>query len=387
MPRKLSVLIIDQDAENRANLQRLLFKEGFIVADGVGYDEEALTLASELKPRLVMIALEEPSAPALKTMQSLTQVLDETPIIAYSRSTNRESIRKAKLAGAWDYLANPIKTTELATSIQRALNGQKGHSALGDEPLPQVRRDGTIITMFSAKGGVGKTVLAVNLAASMAKAGASPVIVDLDSVFGDVAKTLRLTADKSFVDAAQHAAELNEWTVDTYLLKHPSGVNVLPAPRQPIDWRQIDTKAVDHLLSLLAQVHDFIIIDTPATFTDLVVLSLRRADIIFLVSSLDPNSIENTAVALKILGASPGDRSKIKITLNHPAPNNGMSEAQAVQALGEEAFWSIPYDEHAGYRNEAGMPVVISRPKAKISRRVSSLASLLSELQPASRKS
>lgn len=384
MPRKPSVLIVDEDPGNRANLQRLLFREGFIVADGVGYDEQALTLASELKPRLIMVALEEPTASALKTMQSLSQAFAETPIIAYSRSSDSESARKAKLAGAWDYLGNPIKTTELTSSIQRALNGQKGHSGLGDEPLPKVRRDGTIVTIFGAKGGVGKTVLAVNLAASMAKAGASPVIVDLDSVFGDVAKTLRLSANKSFVDAAQHAAELDQWTVDKYLFKHPSGVQVLPAPTQPTDWREIDPKAVDRLLSLLAQVHDIVIIDTPATFTDLVVLALRRADIIFLVSSLEAISIEDTSVALRILGASPADRSKIKITLNHQSPNNSMSEAHAAEALGEETFWSIPYDDNAGRRNEAGMPIVLARPKAKISRRISSMAKLLRELQPAS---
>ena len=387
MPRKSSILIVDEDPGNRANLQRLLFQEGFIVADGVGYDEQALTLASELKPRLIMVALEEPIASALKTMQSLSQVFTETPIIAYSGSSDSESARKAKLAGAWDYLANPIKPTELTSSIQRALNGQKGHSGLGDEPLPEVRRNGTIVTIFGAKGGVGKTVLTVNLAAAMAKAGASSVIVDLDSVFGDVAKTLRLTADKSFVDAAQHAAELDQWTVDKYLFKHPSGVQVLPAPTQPTDWREIDPKAVDRLLSLLAQVHDIVIIDTPATFTDLVVQALRRADIIFLVSSLEATSIEDTAVALRILGASPADRSKIKLTLNHQASNNSMSEAHAAEALGEEAFWSIPYDEHTGRRNDAGMPIVLVRPKAKISRRISSMAKLLGELQPAPQRS
>ncbi|MCH7523215.1 MAG: AAA family ATPase, partial [Chloroflexi bacterium] len=279
------------------------------------------------------------------------------------------------------------KPTGLTSSIQRALNGQEGNSGLGDEPLPEVRRDGTIVTIFGAKGGVGKTMLAVNLAASMAKAGASPVIVDLDSVFGDVAKTLRLTADKSFVDAAQRAADLDQWTVDKYLFKHPSGVQVLPAPIQPTDWREIDPKAVDRLLSLLAQVHDIVIIDTPATFTDLVVQALRRADIIFLVSSLEANSIDDTSVAFRILGASPADRSKIRLTLNHQAPNNSMSEAEAAEALGEEAFWSIPYDERAGRRNEAGMPIVLVRPRAKISRRISSMAKLLGELQPVSQKS
>ena len=381
MPRKHSVLIIDQDAGNRAKLQQLLFKDGYIVADGVGYDEEALTLASQLKPHLVMIALERSDAQALKTVQSFTQILPTTPIIVYSTASDAESVRKAKLAGAWDYLTNPVKANDLTASIQRALNGQNGRSALGDEPLPEERRDGTIITVFGAKGGVGKTLLTVNLAASMAKAGASPVVVDLDTVFGDVAKTMRLAADKSFVDAAQNIGELNEWTVDSYLVKHPSGVNVLPAPREPIDWRQVDPKAVDQLLSLLAKVHEFVIIDTPATFTDVVIVALRRADIIFLVSSLHPTSIENTATALKILGASPADHSKIRLTLNHITPNSSQNEAEAAQQLGQEAFWSIPYDDQASRRNEEGMPLVLTRPKAKMSRSITSLSSLLEGLR------
>lgn len=387
MPGKHSILIVDKDPGNRAKLQQLLFKDGFIVADGVGYDEEALTLASQLKPHLVMVALERSEAQALKTVQSFTQILPTTPIIVYSTATDAESVRKAKLAGAWDYLTNPVNAKELTASIERALNGQKGRSALGDEPLPEERRGGTIITVFGAKGGVGKTLLAVNLTASMAKAGASPVIVDLDTVFGDVAKTMRLAADRSFVDAAQNIGELDEWTVDSYLVKHPSGINVLPAPREPIDWRQVDPKAVDQLLSLLAKVHEFVIIDTPATFTDLVIVALRRADIIFLVSSLHPTSIEDTATALKILGASPADHSKIKLTLNHLTPNSSLSEAEAAQQLGQEAFWSIPYDDHASRRDEEGMPLVLSRPKAKMSRRITSLSGLLEGLRsPTSQK-
>lgn len=387
MPAKHSILIVDQDPGNRAKLQQLLFKDGFMVADGVGYDEEALTLASQLKPHLVMVALERSDAQALKTVQSFTQILPATPIIVYSTATDAESVRKAKLAGAWDYLTNPVNAKELSASIERALNGQKGRSALGDEPLPEERRDGTIITVFGAKGGVGKTLLAVNLAASMAKTGASPVVVDLDTVFGDVVKTMRLAADRSFVDAAQNIGALNEWTVDSYLIKHPSGVNVLPAPREPVDWRQVDPNAVDQLLSLLAKVHEFVIIDTPATFTDLAIVALRRADIIFLMSSLHPTSIENTATAFKVLGASPADHSKIKLTLNHLTPNGSLNEDEAAQLLGQEAFWSIPYDDHASRRDEQGMPLVLSRPKAKMSRSIKSLSGLLEGLRsPTSQK-
>ncbi|MFQ5880348.1 MAG: response regulator [Dehalococcoidia bacterium] len=379
MPDKPRVLIVDQDLRGRADLQQLLAKSRLIVVGGVGYDEEALALASELRPQVILVALEEPTAEPLQTVQSLINLLPKTPVIVYSSLGDMHSVRRARAAGAWDYLTKPFDLEQLTSCIERALDGQTGNVGSEETSPPELRRDGTVVTVFGAKGGVGKTLLAVNLAASMAELGLSPALVDLDSVFGDVARTMKIKVGWNFLEAAQHADELDEWTVDSYLSSHPCGAKVLPAPREPIDWREIDPQAVDRLITLLAKVHEFIVIDTPATFTDLVILALHRADIVLLLSSPDPASIGSTATVLNMLASSPSPPDRTRLVLNHPIPTSLLSDADAARELGREVFWSLPYDENIAYRDEDGRPVVLCRPKARISRSISKLASLLAE--------
>ena len=373
------ILVVDQDPQSRAELQQLLLKSRFVVVGGVGYDEEAVGLAGELKPQIVLVALEDPPAHALRTIQALAQAVPSTPVIAYSSLSEVEPVRQAMLAGAWDYLVKPVGPQELMASMERALGGERVPALLAKHGTKTVQGS-SVTAIFSAKGGVGKTTLAVNLAAALAQAGAAPVVVDLDSAFGDVARMMKIGVDRSFVEAALQAHALDEFSVGTYLLSHPCGVKVLSAPREPTDWREIDPAAVERLLTLLAKAYPFLIIDTPATFTDLVIPALHKADHLFLMSSLDPISIEGTAVALRILRSSPQADGRIKLILNQQTPSSHLREGDAVQELGQEPFWSLPYDEYAGYRDESGRPVVICQPDARISRSISDMVPQLTGL-------
>lgn len=379
MPSYPRILVVDQDPQSRAELQQLLLQSRFVVVGGVGYDAEAIDLACQLKPQVILIALEGHASQAfqvLQTLQALAQALPDTPIIAYSSRSDMEWVRQTMLAGARDYLVKPIGPQELLASLEQALGGERMPGLMAETEAKTVQNS-SVVTIFSAKGGIGKTTLAVNLAAALAQAGGAPVLVDLDSAFGDVARMMRVDVDWSLVEAAQQAQALNEASVGTYLFPHPSGVKVLPAPREPTDWREIDPAAVERLLALLAKVHPFVIIDTPATFTDLVIPALHGADHLLLMTSLDPISIEDTAVALRILRSSPGADSQIKLVLNQPGSSSPLREEDAAQALGQAFYWSLPYDEYAGYRDESGRPVLLCRPSARISRSIAQMASQL----------
>ena len=378
MRDKPKILVIDQDPQGCTEIQQLLASSPVIVIGGVGFDEEALSIASELKPQAVFVALEEPTGSALQTLRALSDLLPETRIFAYSSLKDVQATRQAKALGALEYLTKPLTREKLTDCIARALNGES-EPAVTRSGSSSDRRSGKIFTIFGTKGGIGRTLIAINLAASIAKSGLVPVLVDLDTSSSDVARRMKIRADNDLVGAARNAAELDEITVDSYLNQHASGVKILPAPPQPTDWREIDPGAVDSLITLLAKAHEFVIIDTPAAFTDLSMLAAHRANTVLLLTSLDPSSIESTAMAFGILDASRSGSAKTRLVLNHLAPNGVLRDDDVAEQLNHEVYSSLPYDGSIVYSDEVGRPAVISRPKAKISSAISKMASRLAE--------
>ena len=124
------VLVIDQDFESRAELQKGLIKTRFGVVGGVGYGAQALSLASELKPQVILVGIEEPTNHALQTIESISTLQPDSLIIAYSRLSDAESARQAVLAGAHDYLTKPVKTEEVIKAIELGLSQQEKRRAL-----------------------------------------------------------------------------------------------------------------------------------------------------------------------------------------------------------------------------------------------------------------
>jgi len=373
------ILVVDQDFESRAELQKGLVRSRFIVVGGVGYGAEALSLAAELRPQVVLVGVEEPMARALQTIESLTELLPDSPIIAYSRLTDAESARRAVLAGARDYLTRPLKIEDVIRAVEMALTQQERRRAIrSGEPIPYARTGGMIITVFGAKGGIGKTTICTNLATALVGLNAgSVVIVDVDTVFGDAAMVLDVPVESSLVDVTSRIDELDRETISRYLVRHSSGVRILPAPFEPTDWRNISPESLDKTLSLLAQTHDFVIIDSPATFTDLVAVALEKASVVLLVTSLDITSIKDTTTALKLLRNGNMSADKIKLTVNHATGANSVNEDDIRKVLHQEVFWSIPHDLEVSACLQRGMPVVIDKPASRVSQSIVDLAAQL----------
>ncbi len=377
------ILVVDQDFETRAELQKGLVRAQFVVIGGVGYGAEALSLAAELKPSVVLVGVEDPPARALQTIESLTELLPDAPVLAYSSQKDAESARRTVVAGARDYLTKPLKTDEVVKAIQNALSQQERRRALtSGDPVPGLRSTGMVITVFGAKGGIGKTTVATNLAtAFVAMNAGSAVIVDMDTVFGDAAMMLDVPVEASLVEAAERVDELDREKLGGLLAQHETGVKVLPAPFEPVDWRNVSAEAVEKVLTLLAQTHDFVVIDCPATFTDLVAVALEKATVVLLMTSLDITSIKDTTTALKLLSSGINNEDKIKLVVNHATNANSLGEEDVSKVLRREVFWSIPYDEEIAASAQLGAPVVTDRPLSKVSQTITELAAMLAGVE------
>ena len=379
MAENARVLIVDEDAESRGDVQRRLVKSQFVVAGACGYGAQALSLASEVAPQAVLVGLEEPMARSLQTIEALCGVLSYVPLIAYSSRTDAESVRRAMLAGARDYVTKPFKPGQPAHSILAALEQPERRQAReGGQPAQPIA-SGMVITVYGAKGGIGKTTIAANLATALAQVtGGSVALADMDTQFGDVAIMMDIPVERTIVDLARRADEVDRELVRDYLVHHWSHVHVLPAPFEPSEWREIKPPQMEKIIAVLAQTHDFVVVDTPASFNDIVAVALDKANIVLLVTSMDISSIKNTVVVLKLLASSSFPQEKVKLTINHASATNTLNEEDIKSVLNQEVFWRIPYDEGVGASLQLGKPVVIARPGAPASQSILDLAAFLS---------
>jgi pilus assembly protein CpaE len=235
-----------------------------------------------------------------------------------------------------------------------------------------------VITIFGAKGGIGKTTISTNLATTLAKmTGANVCLLDMDTRFGDVAIMMDVAVEASIADVAKRIDEIDRDKIRDYLVKHHSGVSILPAPLHPTEWRNMTPQHIEKIVELLAQTHDYVVIDTPGTFNELIATTLELANLILLITSMDIASIKDTALALEMLRAAAVSEDKVKLTINHSTAANSLREADVARVLEYDVFWQIPHDLSVSTSTQLGQPIVIAKPYARVSRAIIDLAHVL----------
>lgn len=374
MARNPKVIIIDQDPSRRAETQRMLALSGFAVMGAAGYGMEAMTLARETTPEVVVVALEEPMARSLQTVESVADVLPQVPIIAYSSIGDPNYIRRAMQVGVKDYLVAPLQEEELARSINTVLaQEERRQQRLAGEVEAQAY--GTVVTIFGAKGGIGKTTIATNLAAALVqKTGQSVALVDLDTRFGDVAILMDMPTDRSISDLALPDDQIDREAVQSCLYTHSTGVAILPAPIRPSEWHSIHPGHIEKVVSVLATTHDYVLLDTPGAFNDIVTRALEMCTILLLTATPDLAALKDTILALEMLRSWSFPAEKVKIIINHTSDAHGDTRVDIRRVLGKEVFWTIPYDRAIPQTTQLGMPIVAAKPKAKASQAFVELA-------------
>jgi len=197
-----------------------------------------------------------------------------------------------------------------------------------------------------------------------------------------VAIMMDVPVEQSIADVARHLDEMDRNKVRDYLVQHHSGAFVLPAPLHPSEWRNLTPQHIEKILELLAQSHDYVIIDTPGTFNEIIATTLEQASLILLVTSMDIASIKDTALALEMLRAASVSEDKVKLTINHCTSANSLREEDIQRVLDYEVFWRIPHDLAVTSSTQLGQPIVLTRPYARVSRSIIDLAYVLSGNPP-----
>ena len=377
--RNTRVIVVDPDSMRRADIQKMLALSGFAVLGEAGYGIEAVALAKEVEPDAVVIAVEEPIARALQTVQAVADLLPQSPIVAYSSLRDPDSMRKAMLAGVRDYLGTPVKDEEFVNSIHTVLSQEERRRARIAGEMDEPVACGTVLTVFGAKGGIGKTTIATNLAATLAlKTNQSVVLVDLDTRFGDVAILMDIPVERSIAHLAMPEEQITRQAIQECIYVHSTGVAVLPAPSRPTDWRSIHAGHIERVVALLSQMYDYVILDTPGAFNDIVARALELATLVLLVATVDVASLKDTLLAIDMLRSWNFPQEKLKLVINATNEATDVQPREVKRMLGRDVFWLIPYDRSISQATRLGMPVVVAKPRSKAAESLVEMAYALS---------
>ncbi|MBI4496880.1 MAG: AAA family ATPase [Chloroflexi bacterium] len=377
------IVLVDEAQEDRLRLRKEVSAAGISVVGEASSTQEAVTLAHEAQPDAMVISVEEPLARALRTIEMLATALSETPIIAVSSEHSREILRKAVLAGARDVLSRPLRKDELVETLAVVVKRreQRGWTEGNGAPLPQ----GTVVSVFGPKGGVGKTTLAINLGVHLATQSKERVIVvDLDTQVGAAAVMLNLLPNRTIVDVLQNMRHVDRDVLKSFVVEHASGLALLPAPIWTTEQEEeLPADDVGRLLGLLSSYYDYVIIDTPPRLDAVVLRSLQASTFILLMTSLEVASLHATKRVLERIGKWEFAKDKIKVVTNVSNSANSLGQRDIEAALGYEVFWSLPHDPNVAIASQVGQPVVQAYPRSKASQSISQLHYTLIGAQPA----
>jgi pilus assembly protein CpaE len=385
---KIKVLIVDDIQQTRKDIARLLYFEEDLEVVGEAADAaEALQKIGGLSPDIVLMDINMPGMDGITATEHVGRLYPGVAVIIISIQGEAEYLKKAMVSGARDYLTKPLNSEEMSATIRNVYRSQQQRRipAVVEEqrilpaPPPQKGKpSGVLSVIFCGKGGTGKTTVSVNLAVALAQQLRQKVVlVDLDLSFGDVGVVLNLTEGKTISDLFRENRSVTPEILGNYLLRHFSGIDILPAPLSPQDAEYITADQVAGLLKLLQEQYDYVIVDTPANFQEINLQALELADEILMLLTRDIATIKNTRTSLSIFD-SLHLRGKTRVVLNRSEQNQGVEIPELEKSLGMTVYHQLPGDDRTvPVSLNKGVPFMVSSPQAEISRSFRRLAERL----------
>jgi pilus assembly protein CpaE len=268
-----------------------------------------------------------------------------------------------------DVLLLPQLTHNVVFAIRKAAHLRRHLQA-------PTRTAGRVVTVFSPKGGTGKTVIATNLAVALAKKEQRrTLLLDLDLQFGDAAIGLGIEPEKTIYDLVVAPGDLDADKLAGYVSKHQSGLDVLAAPLRPEDAELVIESKVIALLEVARASYDAIVVDTSPFFHGPMLATLDRTDELFVLCGLDVPTLKNVRLALQTLELLSFPASRIRYIMNRVASSNvGLKTREVEEALKVKVATELPMDRAVQVCVNRGEPVVLAEPRADFSKSVVALA-------------
>jgi len=368
----IRVLIVDDIAETRENLKRVLqFEPGIEVVGAASGGRDGIQMATELQPDVVIMDINMPDMDGITATEEIRRRLPFTQIVILSVQGDPSYMRRAMLAGARDFLTKPPVIDELIGAVRRAgklaqeerekqmalpSTGGLSPETLTSGSAPR----GKVITVYAPKGGIGCTTVAVSLAAALSADDTPTVVVDAKLQFGDVALFLNQHGKHSILDLAPRADALDQEIVNQVLLKHEStGLRILAAPVRPEDAEQLNAEQLVHIIDFLRYSHDYIVVDTASALDEFTLAALEHSDVIVLLVAQDLMSIKDAALFLELLHKMEWPLERVMLAMTRYDKRINVSPERVADHLKMSVTAVIPEDLKAAWRAiQRGLPLV-----------------------------
>lgn len=395
MAGKIRVLIVDDVQESRDNVERLLrFEPDIEIAGSASRGQEAIELASSTNPDIILMDVNMPDMDGIQATRAIVSQLPGTGVIMMSVLNEPDVLRRAMLAGAREFLLKPFSLDELLNSIhnvhvntpkvvvQQVVVESNGHSS----PNPmRLSGKSTVICVAGIKGGVGRSVIATNLAVALQQQGQQRVaLVDANISFGDIGVMMNITDSKTMLDAVPYLRQIDQELINNIVVEHSSGVHTILAPPTPQEAEVVTPDLVRSMVAVLQTMYDIIIIDTRPSFDELNLALFDAADVLLLVVTMDMTSIKDARQFIEVTELLGYSADRVRLVLNRMNTYSGIPATEIGDSLRRPLWARIPDEPGPVLRSvNEGVPVVQLAGESKVAEELNRMArEILAESDP-----
>jgi len=389
---KIRVLIVDDVAETRENIRKLLqFESDIEVVAAARTGREAIQLTQEANPDVVLMDINMPDMDGIAATEAIRQKMPFVQVVILSVQSDQNYMRRAMLAGARDFLTKPPMPDELVAAIRRSGKMAREERSKTNQVFvtasnggiqtatARVDIQGKIIMFYSPKGGTGCTTLAVNLAVALCNDETHVVVVDANLQFGDVAIFFNEQGKNTILDLAPRADELDPDIVEEVTIKHAlSGVQILASPSRPEHGEKVNSDQFTKVIRYLRQMYAYVVVDTSSYLNDVTLSVLDIADAVVLVTTQDIPSIKNDRLFLDLLLTLNIPVEKVAFVMNKFDKRIAITPEKIGENLKQEVLAVIPLDDRTVIPSvNRGVPFMLDNKTQPAARGVYMLAEAL----------
>jgi pilus assembly protein CpaE len=374
---QIRLLVIEDVPQVAAHMRALLQAQSQIkMLEVVTAGERAVAAVSEFKPDVVIVdALLQGRVQGTDVAHGIRQAEPQVGVVMLTVPQN--PVSESAERGIDSVLKMPFSGFDLTTIVRKTFEQRTVEAA---------RAGSMMISLFSPKGGVGRTTITYNLAVALGR-DHRVCLIDGSLQFSDLRGLLRVPVNvPSIVNLPTD--RIREADVADVAWKDPSGIDILLAPPRVEMAEMVTVRDVEKALSILRQLYEFVVVDTRAGLGDDVLVFLDASDLIMQVLTYDSMAIRNLVMAREAFDAIGYPPSKLTTVLNRSDSTGGLSKADVEASLGATIDFELVSDGRLVVAaNNEGVPFVTSSPDAPISQGIrllaESLSSHLRERQPA----